>query len=138
MSIRRQAGAEPHEQFLAFERHRGDLLEPRPQPLQLAPSHGPFLVDAVAALRQNVEFLLLGHELDVDAITHVLPGQADQRLLHLAEPPFGRADQIGDRRIGLAHLGEDIFGGDAAIHHPDALCLAVLRLDLLRAESPAA
>ncbi len=30
----------------------------------------------------------------------------------------------------MPHLGQHLFGGDAAVHHPDALGLAVLRLDL--------
>jgi hypothetical protein len=32
----------------------------------------------------------------------------------------------------LLHLAQNILGGNAAIHHPDALRLAVLRLDLLQ------
>jgi hypothetical protein len=46
-----------------------------------------------------------------------------------------RADEIGDGQIGLAHLGEHLLGRNAAIHHPDALRLAVLGLDL--AQGPA-
>jgi hypothetical protein len=30
------------------------------------------------------------------------------------------------RRIGLAHLGQHVLGGDAAVHQPDASGLAVL------------
>ena len=48
------------------------------------------------------------------------------------EPPLGRADEIGDGRLGGAHLGENVLGRNAAIHHPDALRLAVLRLDLVQ------
>ena len=94
-------GTELHEQRLAFEVHRGDLLEPRPQPLQLAPAHGAFLVNAIAALGQHVQLLLLRQQLDIDAFTHGLPGQADQSSFHFGEPPLGRAHQIGDGRIGL-------------------------------------
>lgn len=32
----------------------------------------------------------------------------------------------------MPHRAQDLLGGDAAIHHPDALRLAVLRLDLLQ------
>ena len=74
-------------------------------------------------------------QLDVDAFAHGLPGPCEQRLLHFREPPLGRADQIGDRRIGLAHLAQHVLGRNAAVHHPDALRLAVLRLDLLE-EAP--
>ena len=34
-------GAEFHQQFLTRQLHRRQLLEPRPQPLQLAPPHCP-------------------------------------------------------------------------------------------------
>jgi hypothetical protein len=46
-------GAEFHQQLFARQPHRRQLLEPRPQPLQLASSHRPLLGDAVAALRQD-------------------------------------------------------------------------------------
>jgi hypothetical protein len=45
---------------------------------------------------------------------------------------LGHADEIGDRRISLAHLGEYLLGRNTAIHYPDALCLAVLSLDLVQ------
>ena len=61
-----------------------------------------------------------------------MPGQAQEFLLQLAEPPFGRADQVVNGRIALPHLGEDFLGGNAAIHHPDALGFAVLRFNLLQ------
>jgi hypothetical protein len=50
----------------------------------------------------------------------------------LAKPPLGRADQVADGRIGLPHLAQDLLGRNTAIHHPDAVRLAVLRLDLLQ------
>jgi hypothetical protein len=36
----------------------------------------------------------------------------------------------GDGRIGRTHLGQHLFGWNAAVHHPDAVCLAVLGFDL--------
>jgi hypothetical protein len=42
------------------------------------------------------------------------------------------ADEIRDRRIGPAHLGEHRVGRNAAIHNPDALRLAVPGFDLLQ------
>src|SRR5882762_10067581 len=88
-------GAELHEQFLACELHRRDLFETRPQPLELAPSHGAFLVDARVALRQQVKLLLLSawrrmsawrrkrEQFDIDTRAHRLPGQTEQSLLQL-------------------------------------------------------
>src|SRR5215813_14006874 len=51
-------GAEFHQQFLTRQPHRRQLLEPRPQPLQLASPHCPLFGDTVAALRQDVELAL--------------------------------------------------------------------------------
>ena len=47
-------GTELHEEFLAFELHCRKLREPRPQPFQLVPAYYAFLVNTIAALRQNV------------------------------------------------------------------------------------
>jgi hypothetical protein len=57
-------GAEFHQQLLAGQLHRRQLLEPRPQPLQLTPPDCPLLGDTVTALRQNVELALLRQQLD--------------------------------------------------------------------------
>ena len=57
-------GAEFHQQFLTRQPHCRQLLEPRPQPLQLASPQCPLLGDAVAALRQNVELAFLRQQLD--------------------------------------------------------------------------
>jgi len=82
------------------------------------------------ALRQHVHLLLLRQELDIDTLAHRLPWQSEQGLLQFRQPALGRADEIGDGRIGLAHLGKHLLGRNAAIHDPDALRLAVLGLDL--------
>ena len=124
-------GAEFHEQFLAVDLHFGDLFEARPQPFELAPAHGAFLVDAPLALRQHVKLVVLRQQLDVDAVAHRLPGQADERLLQFGQPAFRGADQIADRRIGGAHLGQHFFGWNAAVHHPNALGFAVLGFDFI-------
>src|SRR5690348_1231664 len=60
-------GAELHQQFLTRQLHRRELLEPRPQPLQLAPTDCPLLGDAVAALGQDVELALLRQQFDLNA-----------------------------------------------------------------------
>ena len=106
------------------------LRQARPQLLQLPLSHGALLVDARPALGEDIKLVVLGHQLHLDARPHLMPWQADERLFQLAEASLRSSHQIGDRRIGLPHFGEHFFGGDAAVHHPDALRLAVLRLDL--------
>src|SRR6516164_2334381 len=75
------------------------------------------------ALRQHVEFLILRQELHIDALAHRLPGQRDEVILQLGQPPLGGADQIGNWRIGRAHLGQHLLGWDAAVHHPDTVAL---------------
>src|SRR5271166_6052332 len=121
---------ELHQQALAREVHARQLRQSRPQPLQLPLSHGALLVDARPALGEHVKVVVLGQQLHLDARPHLVPGQADERLFQLAEASLGGSHQIGDGRIGLPHFGQHLFGGDAAVHHPDALGLAVLRLDL--------
>jgi hypothetical protein len=82
------------------------------------------------ALRQHVHLLLLRQQLDIDTLAHRLPRPFEQRLLQFGKPALGRADKIGDGRIGLTHLGEHFVGRNAAIHDPDAFGLAVLGRDL--------
>ena len=43
--------------------------------------------------------------------------------------PLGRAHQIVDRRFGGAHLFKHLFRGDAPVHDPSAVGLAVLGFD---------
>ena len=88
------------------------------------------LADAVGALGQHVEFLALRQELDPHAGSGLAPGLVEEVMLEAAQAALGRSHQILHRRVALAHLGEHGLGGDAAIHHPDAPRLAVLRLDL--------
>jgi hypothetical protein len=66
-------GAELHQQLLARDLHRRELLEPGPQPLQLAPTDCPLLGDAVAALGQDVELALLRQQFDLHAGPCLLP-----------------------------------------------------------------
>jgi hypothetical protein len=87
-------------------------------------------MNARMALRQHVQLLLLRQKLDVHPLAHGLPGEREEVLLQLTQPPLGRADQIADGRSGRSHRGEHLLGGNAAIHHPDAMGLAVLGFDL--------
>lgn len=56
-------------------------------------------------------------------------------LLVFADSGFGRAHQIEHLPLGIAHLRQDGFGGDASIHQPDPPRLAVQTFDLTQ-ESP--
>ncbi len=59
-----------------------------------------------------------------------MPRPIKQRLLQFGKPSLGGTDEIGDGRIGLAHLGQHLIGRNAAIHDPDAVGLAVLGFNL--------
>src|SRR6516165_914253 len=114
------------------ELHLLDLFQAFDQRPQLALPHGALFANAIAALGQDVELLVLRQELYVHTFSCRLPGQSKQCFFQFREAPLGRADEIGDWRIGLAHLGQHFLGWDAAIHHPDALRFAVLCLDFLQ------
>src|SRR5580693_6352784 len=73
-------GAEFHQQLLARDLHCRELLEPGPQPLQLAPPDCPLLGDTVAALGQDVELALLRQQLDLHAGSRLLPRLGDEML----------------------------------------------------------
>jgi hypothetical protein len=73
------------------------------------------------ALRQHVRLLVLGQELDIDTFAYGLPRPAEQRLLKFGKPALGCADEIGDGRMGLAHLGQHLVGRNAAIHGTERL-----------------
>ena len=57
-----------------------------------------------------------------------MPGQLGQGLFIAAQSPFGCAHKIMDRRIALAHLLQNRFGRDPAVHDPYPFGLAVLIL----------
>src|SRR5262249_2857264 len=73
-------GAELHQQFFARDvLHPRDLLETRPQPLELTPPHGALLENARVALRQQVKLLVVSvcrrmrQQLDLDTLAYGLP-----------------------------------------------------------------
>src|SRR5207244_2046305 len=121
-------GAEFHQQLLARQLHRRQLLEPRPQPLQLAPPYRPLLGNTVAALGQDVELALLRQQLDLDAGSRLLPRLSDQMFFQTRQATLWRAYQIMYWRVGRAHLGEHFLRRHAAVHPPGAADLAVLPL----------
>ena len=57
------------------------LAEPLPQGLQPPPAHAAFLQPPLGTPHQDVEFPLLGEELDRDRRPHRLPGLRQERLL---------------------------------------------------------
>ena len=87
-------------------------------------------MDAVPALRQYVRFVVLTQELDLHALADLMPGEIGQRFLIAVQSSFGRSHKIEDGRVAFPHLPENLFSGNAPVHHPYALGLAVLRLDL--------
>ena len=78
---------------------------------------------------EDVEFAVLGQQLDLHALPGPLPGLVDEVLLQPRQAPLRGADQILHRLVAAAHLCQHRLGGNAAVHHPDAARLAVLRLD---------
>jgi hypothetical protein len=96
----------------------------------LSPAHRALLGDAVGALREDIELLVLREQLDLDAFARLAPGLGDQMLFQPVQPSLRRSDQILHGRVTGPHFGQHSLGRHAAIHHPDPPRLAVLRLDL--------
>jgi hypothetical protein len=111
-------------QFLLRQR-----LEPLPEALELAPTHGAFFGHAVLTLGQHVEFLVLGEQFDLDPLAHRLPGLVQERGFQLAQPAFRRADQIDHFGVAGAHLFQNLLRRDTPVHDPNALGLALVLLD---------
>jgi hypothetical protein len=67
--------AEFNEQFVALQvdRHPMQLFQARPQPLQLPPAHRALFGDPVEALGEDIEFAVLGQQLDLHARSGLLP-----------------------------------------------------------------
>ena len=82
-------GAEFHQQLLARDLHRRELLEPGPQPLQLAPTDCPLLGDAVAALGQDLQLALLRQQFDLHTGSGLLPRLGDQLLFQTRQATLG-------------------------------------------------
>ncbi len=78
----------------------------------------------------RAQYFLMLQKLDADRFLGLAPGFASKILLKRRQPPLRRADEIAYRRRRGAHLRQRLLGWNAAIHHPDAVRLAVLRLDL--------
>src|ERR1700693_1948025 len=57
------------------------LLEPSPQPFQLATAYRPFLGNPVGAWGEEIELAVLWQQLDLYARPGVVPGLVDKPLL---------------------------------------------------------
>ncbi len=140
---------ELHQHLFARDVHGGELAEPLPQPLHLPPAHGALLGNTVFALGEDVEFALFGQKLDLHPLAGLLPGLTGEPLFQAGQAALRRANQIErsssascgsaplrvHRWIALAHFRQNLFGWNAAVHHPDAARLAVLRFNLAK-EAP--
>src|SRR5712692_5055168 len=97
----------------------------------LAP-HGDLFLLPSFALGQHVEFTLMLVQLHLYRVAHLLPRQFQPLLFMLVDPTFGRAHQIESLPLRLAHLLQDRFARNAAIHHPYPPRFAISVLDLLK------
>jgi len=121
--------AQLHEQLIARERLELQGLQALHVAAQAALSHRTLLVDACRTLRQHVGVFVAGQALDIDAFAHALPRLCEESLLELGQPPLGGAHEIG--RSHAAHLRQAVFGGHAAVHHPDPVGSPVALLDAI-------
>src|SRR5208282_117391 len=106
------------------------FAKPIPEFSEAAPAHRPLFADAVSALSLHVKFAFMGQQLDVQSRMNLLPWEANQLGLQLAQAAFGRSNQIVNRRLTVAHLCEHFLGGDTTVEHPGSLGLTVLGFDL--------
>jgi len=61
----------------------------RPQPFELSSPHRALFVDAIGALSENIEIVVLSKELDLDALAHFSPRLVDELLSSRIRRPFG-------------------------------------------------
>ena len=125
-------GAELEQQLIPGIGLPLQLAEPLPQGLQPSPAHAAFLQPPLVTPHQNVEFPLLGEELDRDRRPHRLPGLRQERLFQPRQAALGGAHQVAHGRVTRAHGRQGRFGGDAAVHDPDPLGAAILLFDLFQ------
>ena len=116
-----------HQQLVAHQALALQRLQALDIAAQPPVSHAALFVDAGVALRQHVHVLLGGQPLDLHAVAHLRPGLVQEVLLQLGQPSLGSAHEVA--RADAAHLGQAVLGGDAAVHHPDAIGAAVAMLD---------
>ncbi len=71
-------------------------------------------------------------EFHFDRVAHFLPRQVQPLLLMFRDFAFRCTDQIQRPRLGRPHLGQDLFGGNTTIHHPNALGPTIGVFDVLK------
>jgi hypothetical protein len=74
-----------HEHRFPVETHTGEAVGPDPKPFQLPSAHGPLFVHARAALREDINVLLLRQQLHLHPFTNCVPGQSERRLFQLRQ-----------------------------------------------------
>lgn len=87
-------------------------------------------MSAPGAAGQDVGLPVLVQALDGDLLAHARPGLGEEGFLQLGEASFGGAHQVTHRRVNVTHERQGLFGGNAPIHDPDPVGLAVPGLDL--------
>jgi hypothetical protein len=104
-----------------------ELVQSRFQSFQKSLVHRFFFFPPIGAARQHkgLRALWPGHQLDFDTVLHGVPVAFGQGTLELAEHPLGRADDV--LATAVAQELQVFFADHAAVQHPDALRLAVLR-----------
>ena len=122
--------AQGHEQFVPPGPLPPQFMQAREQAAQFLAADGALLCDAASALGQHIDFTVLREQLDLHARAHGFPRALEPVFFQRGQRAFGGADEVVHRGVARAHLREHGFGGDAAIHQPHALCLAVARFDL--------
>ncbi len=89
---------------------RVQLLEPRPERLEFAPPHRPFLAHLGVTVHQHVELLFLREQFDLHARPGLLPGQLQPGRFQRTQASLGRAHQILHHRITGSHLRQHLRG----------------------------
>ena len=65
----------------------------------------------------------------MDGLPGLFPILRQKGLFQLRQATLGSAHQVADRGIGLSHGLDRLLGGNAAIHHPGPVGLAVQLFD---------
>ncbi len=104
-------------------------VQPAHELLELAPTDRRFLLVAFGAVDLHVGVaVLLRHHPRPYTLMQLHPRLVRQLVLQLVERGAERAHQVAGPAV--AHLLQDLFGGDTAVHHPHSPRLAVQRFDL--------
>lgn len=82
--------AEFQQQRIARDIHPLQLVQARPQFLELPPPHRRLLVAPAAATGQHVEVFPFPGQFDLDPCLHLRPGLSDELALELGEATPGR------------------------------------------------